>query len=302
MAVQTVGILTPGDMGHSVGDVLRRGGLRVITCLRGRSARTAALAAEAGIEDVPDDQTLVREADMILSILAPSAAGEVAERVAAALRATHADLCYVECNAISPQTTRRIGARLTAAGARYVDAGIIGGPPKPGQSRDTRFYASGVHADEFAELRDYGLEIRLLGDEIGKASGIKMCYAALTKGLQALGTELLVAARALGVEEELRAEQAQGPGSPRLWIERSIASMPPKAYRWVGEMEEIAATFADLGLTPRILLGAADLYRFVSETPLGAETPEARTRGRTWDAIVEELVEALPAGASTPAG
>ncbi len=305
MAIRTVGILTPGDMGHSVGDVLRHGGLRVVTCLAGRSPRTAALAAEAGIEDLPDYETLVGEADMILSILAPSAAAGIAERVAAALRATRASLCYVECNAISPQTTRRIGAVLTAADARYVDAGIIGGPPKPGhppEAGETRFYASGEHAAEFAELRDYGLEVRLLGDEVGRASAIKMCYAALTKGLQALGTELLVAARALGVEEELRAEQAHGPGSPRLWIERSIASMPPKAYRWVGEMEEIAATFEELGLTPRILLGAADLYRFVSGTPLGAETPESRTRGQTWDGIVEELVAALPDHSGAPAG
>ncbi len=112
----------------------------------------------------------------------------------------------------------------------------------------------------------------------------------------------MVAAKALGVDEALRAEQAQGPGSPRLWVERSIATMPPKASRWVGEMEEIAATFEDLGLTPRILLGAADLYRFVSGTPLGAETPESRTRGQTWDVVVEELVQALPAPSSTPAG
>src|SRR5581483_9064499 len=100
-AAGTVGILTPGDMGHAVGEVLRHGGLRVITCLRGRSARTVALAAEAGIEDVADDETLVREADMILSILAPSAAAEIAQRVAAALRSTGERVCFVECNAIA---------------------------------------------------------------------------------------------------------------------------------------------------------------------------------------------------------
>ena len=300
MAIRTVGILTPGDMGHSVGEVLRHGGLRVVTCLQGRSPRTAALAAEAGIEDLPDYETLVREADMILSILAPAAAAEIAARVAAALRTTSASLCFVECNAIAPQTVRRIGAPLTAAGARFVDAGIIGGPPKPGRSRGTPFYASGGHAPEFAELSRYGLEIRLLGDEIGKASGIKMCYAALTKGLTALTTELLVAARALGVDEELRVEQSQGLGPIRQWAEHSIPSMPPKASRWVGEMEEIAATFEDLGLTPRILLGAADLYRFVSGTPLGAETPESRTRGETFDDAIAELTDALPGRAPSP--
>lgn len=294
MAIRTVGILTPGDMGHSVGNVLRHGGLRVITCLQGRSPRTAALAAEAGIEDVPDYETLVREADMILSILAPSAAIEIAGRVAAAVRATGADLTFVECNAIAPRTVRQLNATLTGAGARFVDAGIIGGPPRPGRSGGTRFYASGADASEFAELSQYGLEIRLLGDEVGQASGIKMCYAALTKGLTALATELLVAAKAMGLEEALRAEQTQGLEPIRLWAERSLTSMPPKAYRWVGEMEEIAATFEDLGLTPRILLGAADLYRFVGATPLGAETPESRTRGQTWQDTVAELAAALP--------
>jgi 3-hydroxyisobutyrate dehydrogenase-like beta-hydroxyacid dehydrogenase len=302
MAVRTVGILTPGDMGHSVGEVLRHGGLRVITCLQGRSPRTAALAAEAGIVDVPDYETLVREADMILSILAPSAATAIAERVAVATRATGANLCFVECNAIAPQTVRRIGETLTAAGARFVDAGIIGGPPKPGRSRGTRFYASGEQAGEFAELSQYGLEIRLLGDEIGKASGIKMCYAALTKGLTALGTELLMAAKAMGVEEALRIEQSDGLGPVRQHIERTLPGTPPKAYRYVGEMEEIAATFEGLGLTPHILLGAADFYRFMSETPLGQESPEvARKRDRTADEALAELAAALPEQAPSPA-
>jgi 3-hydroxyisobutyrate dehydrogenase-like beta-hydroxyacid dehydrogenase len=299
MAVKTVAVLTPGDMGHSVGNVLRHNGLRVITCLQGRSPRTAQLAAAAGIEDVPDYDALVREADMILSILAPSAAYQLAERVATALRATHADLCFVECNAIAPQTTRRIGSLLQAAGARYVDAGIIGGPPKPG-SRGTRFYASGEHEQEFAELGKFGLEIKLLGPGIGKASGIKMCYAALTKGLTALATELLVAAEAMGLGEALRAEHGEGQQDLLRHFERSLPGMPPKAYRWVGEMEEIAQTFEDLGMTPRMLLGAADIYRFVESTPLGAETPESRSRGQTLDDVIAELAAALPL--TSPAG
>src|SRR5438309_776170 len=127
MAIETVAIMTPGDMGHAVGRVLRQGGLRVITCLEGRSARTAALAEQAGIEAVPDMAALVREADALLAILAPAGAGDLAGRVAAVLRATGADLLYVECNAIAPQTVAAIGEVVTAAGARFVDSGIIGG-------------------------------------------------------------------------------------------------------------------------------------------------------------------------------
>jgi len=296
MTVQTIAILTPGDMGHSVGNVLRAGGLRVITCLQGRSARTAALAREAGIEDTGDYETLVRDSDMILSIVAPSAANEVADRVAEAVRVTSTSPVFVECNAIAPQTVRAIGARLVAAGARFVDAGIVGGPPEPGHA-DARFYASGEDAPVFAELAAAGLEVRVLGPEIGQASGLKMCYAALTKGLTALATELLVAAKAMGLEDALRAEHSQGQQTLLRHFERSVPSMPPKAYRWVAEMEEIAATFEFLGLTPLIHQGAAEIYRFVGTTPLGQETPESRTRGQTLDDVVAELAAALPSGA-----
>jgi 3-hydroxyisobutyrate dehydrogenase-like beta-hydroxyacid dehydrogenase len=294
MATPTVGVMSPGDMGHSIGNVLRHGGLRVITCLQGRSPRTAALAAEAGIADVGDYETLVREADILLSVLAPAQARALAERIAAAVRATGADLLFVECNAIAPQTVREIGTIITAAGARFVDAGIIGSPPRPGERR-TRIYASGEHAAEFAQLSQYGLDIRVIGSEIGQASGLKMCYAALTKGLTALATELLVAGEAMGLSAPLRAELQLSQSMLLGWLERQIPTMPPKAYRWVGEMEEIAATFAALGLTPRMLEGAAALYRFVGQTPLGAETPEQRQRGQTLDEVVAILVEALPA-------
>jgi L-threonate 2-dehydrogenase len=300
MTAQTVAILMPGDMGHAVGNVLRDSGLRVITCLQGRSGRTAALAREAGIADAGDYQTLVREADVILSIIAPAAASEVADRVAEAARVTAAGPLFVECNAIAPQTVRAIDARLVAAGVRFVDAGIIGGPPRPGHA-DARFYASGAHAPEFAELASAGLDIRVLGPEIGQASGLKMCYAALTKGLTALATELLVAAKAMGLEEALRAEHSHGQQDLLRHFQRSVPTMPPKAYRWVGEMEEIAATFEHLGLTPLIHQGAAEIYRFVGQTPLGNETPEARTRGQTLDDVVAELAAALPATAAEPA-
>jgi 3-hydroxyisobutyrate dehydrogenase-like beta-hydroxyacid dehydrogenase len=293
MAIETIAILTPGDMGHAVGNMLRHGGLRVITCLRGRSARTAALAAEAGIIDVPDLETLVVEASIVLSILAPSAAIEMAEAVAGAVRIKNADLCYVDCNAVSPQTVRRMAELFSGTNARFVDAGIVGGPPKPGNAT-ARFYASGEHAAEFAKLAEYGLDIPILGPEIGQASGLKMCYAAMTKGFTALATELLVAAKAMGLEDALRAEHSSGQQAMFNWYSRSIPGMPPKAYRWVGEMEEIAATFEHLGLTPRILLGAADMYRFVGETPLGSETPESRSRGQTLDDAVAELASALP--------
>ena len=170
----TIAIMFPGDMGHAVGSVLRRGGLRVITRIDGRSERTRALAARAGIEGVADDAALLRQADVVLSILVPAAAPTLAERIARAVRASGATPLYVDCNAIAPQTTRRIAEIIEGAGARFVDAGIIGPPPKPGAA-STRFYASGREAAAFARLGEFGLDVRVVGDEPGQASAVKMC-------------------------------------------------------------------------------------------------------------------------------
>ena len=292
MSLETVGILSPGDMGHSVGAVLRQGGLRVVTCLAGRSDRTRALAAEAGIEDLPDLEVLVSECDLVLSIVAPAAAEELAERLAAALRATGASPLVADCNALAPETVRRLGTTVGAAGGRFLDVGIVGNPPRPGTT-GPRFYASGAEVDRLLELVPRGLDVRPLGAEVGLASGLKMCYAALTKGLTALGTELLVAGRAAGLEAPLRAELRLSQAPLLQWMERMLPTMPPKARRWVGEMEEIAATFEALGMTPRILQGAADLYRWVGATRLGAEVPEARTAGRTLDEVTAALAAEL---------
>src|SRR5438270_13279 len=151
-----------------------------------------ALAAGGGIEDVGSDETLVREADVFLSVLPPSEAPALAKRIAGAVRQAGAELLYADCNAISPGTVEKVARLTEGTGIRFVDVGIIGNPPLPGPPK-TRLYASGPHAGEFAQLGQHGLDVRVMGDRIGQASGIKMCYASLTKGLTALGTELLTA-------------------------------------------------------------------------------------------------------------
>jgi len=297
MAISTIGLLSPGEMGHTIGGVLHGNGLRVLTHLGGRSERSRGLAEKAGIEDTPSLEDLVDQADVLLCVLVPARAQDVANQVAAAIQATSADLLYVDCNAIAPRTVRQVGETITGAGGRFADVGIIGPPPrKPG----TRFYASGPGAEELSALSEFGLDVRVIGDEIGQASGLKMCYAALTKGLQALGTELLVAARLMGLDEVLRAEQQSSIPDVLSWLENSLPPMPPKAYRWVGEMEEIAACFADLGLTPNMLIGAADMYRFVAATPLGKESPESRDPNRGTDGIVAALAESLREPVAVP--
>jgi 3-hydroxyisobutyrate dehydrogenase-like beta-hydroxyacid dehydrogenase len=290
----TVAVMSPGDMGHAVAAILREGGLRVITRLDGRSERTRALSARAGLEEVADDATLVREADILLAILVPAQAMALGERIAAAVRTSAADLAYVECNAIAPQTTRQIGEVLEAAGARFVDAGIIGPPPKP-RAASTRFYASGRDAAEFARLSDFGLDVRVVGDQAGQASAVKMCYAALTKGTTALMTELAVAAERLGVGAALREEFAHSQGAMLERMGRAVPDMVPKAHRWVGEMQEIARTFSACGLSPSTFEGAAAIYALVADTPLGRTSPEVwRSNPRRFEEVVTLLARGRP--------
>lgn len=292
MTIHTIGIISPGDMGHVVGQVLRANGLRVITCLQGRSLRTQALAHQAGLEDVSTYEVLVREADAILSILVPAEALHAAQTVADAMQATGATLLYADCNAVSPQTARAVGEAIEAAGGRFVDASIIGPPPRKPDS--TRFYASGAHAQEFAQLNDRGLHVIPMSERIGDASALKMCYGGLTKGLTALCTELLVAAEALGVSGALQQEFQQSQAEMLKRMERGLPTMPPKARRWVGEMEEIARTFEAVGLTPKFHQGAADLYRFVGESRLADRNPEDAEPPPSLVEMVGVLASLLP--------
>ena len=260
-------LVATGEMGSALARALVAGGHAVLTSTAGRSARTAQRAAAAGAVATTSMTATVDGADVFLSVLPPDRALALAEAVAAALTETGRSLLYADCNAVSPATATRVEEIVVAAGARYVDVGIIGMPSKP------VLYASGEHAAELAEVATGCLDVRDIGGPNGRASALKMCYAAFTKGTVALATELLVAAERLGVIGELRAEL--GASAPDLLAiaARSVPRMPPKAYRWIGEMEEIAATFESVGLTPRMLLGAADLYRLVEAAgaPAGGE-------------------------------
>jgi 3-hydroxyisobutyrate dehydrogenase-like beta-hydroxyacid dehydrogenase len=302
MRLKTVGILSPGDMGHTVGQVLGSHGLRVITCLQGRSARTRSLAARARIADVPTYRALVSEADILLSILVPAQAKQAAQAVAQAMSETGTDLVYADCNAIAPQTARQAGEVIAQAGGRFVDASIIGPPPR--REGVTRFYASGPHASAFEELSQFGLDIIVLGEQVGRASAIKMCYAALTKGLAALCTELLTAAEILGVSQALKREFQLSQTVLYERMERGLPRIPMKSRRWVGEMEEIAQTFERVGLTPKMLAGAADMYRFVGATDLAERTPEDTdplpTLAQVLSVLAGRLAEITEAGPTDP--
>ncbi len=288
MKLRNIGIVSPGDMGQAVAQTLKESGLGVHAALEGRSARTRALAMEAGLEDCGSMRSLVEHCDMLLSILNPAAAVENAQAVAAAMRETGRRPVFVDCNAIAPQTMRDIDGIIRSAGGECVDAGIIGPPPRGKASM--RLYASGPQAGLAAQLASPRVTVRMVSDRIGDASAVKMCYASYSKAAVALGVEMLVAAHRLGVHETLEQELLGSSADNRDWILKRTPSMPPKAYRWVPEMLEIARTFEGVGMTPRMLQGAADLYEMIAQTPLGRESPEeARDRNRDSLAIIREL-------------
>ena len=289
MALGTIAILSPGSMGSAVGQALRENGYDVVTNLDGRSERTRALAEEAGFRAVSGIDSIVEEADLVMSILVPSEAISVAREAAAAMKRTGLSPAYADCNAVSPDTARELGGIIEAAGGRFIDAGIIGGPP--GSGSPPRFYASGPHEAVIGELDGKGIIVPLLGGDVGRASAIKMCYASLTKGVSALQTAALVAAHRLGLSCELEEEMSSSQAKVLAQMQ-SVIGLPGKAFRWVGEMEEIAATFESVGVTGNFHHGAAEIFRMVADSPLGDERPETIDPNRT----LQETVEVFAAG------
>lgn len=292
MSLPVIAILMPGDMGHGVGRALREHGHRVVTCLAGRSARTRGLAEQAGLEDCGDLETLVAEADLILSILPPGRALQQAKSVAQAIAATGQKPVYADCNAISPQRAEEIGAVIEGAGAPYIDAGIIGlAPGKPGK---TRFYVSGKDLAPMTALDGKGFEVIALDDRNGTASGLKMCYAALTKGKWSLYAALLLTAHRLGVSEALYAEFEDSQANDLQAMRGRIPRLPADSERWAEEMDEIAATFADAGVPSGFHEGAGDIYRIIARTPLANETRETIDADRTMEETLRVIADVLP--------
>lgn len=293
MPIKTIGIVSPGDMGQAMAMRLKECGFEVLSALEGRSARTRTLAQQAALEDCGSLHVLAERCDLILSIIDPGAALDTAHKAAAAIASISnaADKpLYAECNALSPQHKLEMESMIREAGGRFIDVGIIGPPPRG--AGNVRLYASGPEAKMLEAIRHEKLMIRVVSERVGDAAAVKMCYGAITKGMIALGTEMMVAAQRLGVAEMLDAEMAQSRREIRDWLLASIPPMPPKAYRWVPETREIAATFEQTGVTPRMMLGAADMYEFIAATPLGTESPEAaRAEKRSAKAVVSALAE-----------
>jgi 3-hydroxyisobutyrate dehydrogenase-like beta-hydroxyacid dehydrogenase len=249
-------------MGAAVGKRLADYGVKVLTSLKGRSSETVARAKVAGMTTASDEE--IAASDFILSILPPGDAVALAEHFVPALKASNGKPVYVDCNAINPMTVDRVAAAIAPTDCAFVDSGIIGQPPKPGDA-GPRFYASGPDAPRFATLRQYGLDVRVLDGEMSAASALKMSYAGITKGTQAIGAAMMLAASRAGSADALFAELSSSQKEMFAWFKRGLALMPPKADRWIAEMHEIAGFVGDDPAASELYEGAAHFYERIAE-------------------------------------
>ena len=273
MATPVVAVIAPGAMGSAVAARLVAHGAEVRTLLAGRSAASAARAREAGMREADEDA--IAASDIVLSIVPPGEAVALAERLSPALARAARKPVYVDCNAINPDTVGRIAAVLARVSCPFVDAGIIGPPPRPGRP-GTRIYLSGPDAARVAVLGEYGLEMPLLPGPVGTASALKMSYAGITKGFTALGAAMMLAAARAGTTEHLKRELADSQPQLLAWLVRQVPGMYGKAYRWVAEMEEIAGFVGADPAAGALFQAAARFYAEIAADHADAGTETGR--------------------------
>ncbi len=265
--IDEIAIIAPGNMGAGLAARARAAGLRVRTLLAGRSDATHSRAEAAGMEDASAAE--IAACPLILSVVPPGRARAFAEELAPALSASTSKPLFVDCNAVSPDTVKEIGAIIDETGADFADAGIIGLPPRSDGPLPV-IYVSGAHAGRVARLNQGGLDIRVLDGPVGAASTLKMCYAGIGKGLTALASAMILAAERAGAGEALRAEMERSQKTLLNRLDGSIPDMFPKAYRWVAEMEEISGFLGTDRPESEIYRGMAGFYE-----QLAADVAEA---------------------------
>lgn len=262
-----VGLLHPGEMGASVGAAALSAGNEVLWASSGRSRETRERADHARLRDAGDLGALLASSEVVLSVCPPHCAVDIAGDVAEA----GFEGLYVDANAVAPSTSRGIEQMLTEAGVDYVDGGIIGPPARAAGS--TRLYLSGARAPEVAALFEGSvLGAETVGASAGRASALKMAYAAWTKGSDAMLLAVRSYALAEGVEESLLHEWGLSQAGLEARSERAGESAG-RAWRFEGEMHQIGHAFADAGLPEGFHRAAASVYRGLRDYRDGVAVP-----------------------------
>lgn len=288
----TVGIVSPGAMGAAIGHVLAAGGARVVATVAGRSERTVGLARGLELRATLDD--LVSEAAILLSVVPPGAALDVAREVGAVAGRIGAQPLYVDLNAIAPSTVVLAVEILSSSGVHLVDGSISGPPPRLAGS--TVIYLSGPRAAQVASLDAPGLELRVVGDEIGTASAIKMSTASFYKGQTAILAQALRAAHANGVLQFVLDDL--GRHYPDLVDDapRMLQSIAAKAGRYVAEMEEISASQAAAGLPPELFAALSKVFVELSRSPAATRAPEDADANARLEDVLASLDQMTESG------
>ena len=289
----TIAVVGAGDMGGSVAGALRRAGADVVTAGAGRADETRRRIADRGLRDLGTVADCATAADIFLSIVPPAQAEPLAAEAADAIRQSGRSPLYADCNAVSPATVAKVAGCFDGSDARFVDVGIIGSNPDSGVA--TRFFASGPHAEALKVIEVPGqIQVPMAGDKVGDASGLKMCYAALTKGTATLRVAVLLTARELGLYDTLLGEFEFSQAGKLRDMRRDLPTLAADSGRWVREMEEIARTFDEAGVTGDFHRGAAFIHRALAASSLGAETRATADRSRSLEASLEAWAKTLP--------
>ena len=274
-----IAILGMGTMGATVAAAYKASGFRVMTDLSARSEMSIRRATDRGIEVADDLVSLVREADIVFSIVPPDQALAVAEGMARCAKNVRDKPLFVEANAVAPRRTRQIFEMCRNAGLPFLDGGIVGGPPTEGTR--PRLYLSGSRTGDLASLDGQAFDHLVLGAEIGQASMFKMLYAGLTKGLNTLLVNQLLAAEKAGLFGAYFDELARSQAVLLRQAERVVPRMPADSARWEPEMREIADTLADLDLPVGFHHAAERVMALLASSPFAQETRETVDHDRT---------------------
>jgi 3-hydroxyisobutyrate dehydrogenase-like beta-hydroxyacid dehydrogenase len=263
-----IGILHPGEMGVSIAASAINNGHQVYWLSQGRSDKTRLRAEKHNLIEIDSLSQFCQTCETIMSVCPPHAAEEVARAmIEAGFKGR-----YLDANAISPQRAIKLGELMAAQEIQFVDGGIIGGPAW--SPEETWLYLSGNHSEEIASCFSKGpLETKIIGSEIGKASALKMCYAAYTKGATALLATILATAESLSVREELYQQWNLDNKVFSEQVNQRVRRVTAKAWRFEGEMQEIASTFRDAGLPDGFHLAAAEIYHRMASLKDEAEAP-----------------------------
>jgi 3-hydroxyisobutyrate dehydrogenase-like beta-hydroxyacid dehydrogenase len=268
-AEHTIAILHPGEMGAAIGARLRAKGLRVLWASAGRGVATRDRARQADLEDAGTLREVLSDCGLVLSVCPPHGALDLAREVAA----NRYRGVYVDANAVAPATARAAAVAIEAGGGTFVDGGIIGPPPRAGIG--ARLYLSGANAARLAPLLSSGdLVARAIEGPVGAASALKAAFAAWNKGATALASAARALAAHAGVGDELMEEWQMSQPDALKRIEQ-MRGAARKAWRWTGEMEEIAATFTDAGLPDGFHLAARELYERLASFKDAGAAPSA---------------------------